>query len=197
MSDAYTTAQLQSYAAQAAAANGVPTAFFEQLIGDESSWRVNPPVTGMTSSGAPVGIAQITTGTAKQLGVDPTDPIASLNAAAGYLKTLYNKTGSWLGAAQAYGTTTGAGAKNVSGLQAALNQVVGLVTGTGPQVPGVSGTTSGNLFTIQNGERLIAVLIGVIFVVGAIIVLMSQTSAGKQVIETVKDTATKAAVVAA
>lgn len=199
------------YATAVAAAqnNGVPVNFFTQLIQDESSFNpgsINPYV---TSSGNPEGIAQITTGTGKTLGVNPLDPTASLNAAASYLQTLYQKAGSWLGAAKLYGTTTGQGASNIPNLTAALAQDA---AGGGPLASGISSAISTitnpvgaaasaigiptGLFTLNTAERTIAIVIAVILIGIAMVFLLGQTKTGSTVIETVKSTAATAATAA-
>jgi soluble lytic murein transglycosylase-like protein len=49
-----------------------------------------------------VGIAQFMPATAKDLGVDPLDPIASIDKSGGYLRRLYDSLGSWDKALAAY-----------------------------------------------------------------------------------------------
>lgn len=112
----YTTAQLQDMATAAANQYGVPPTFFNQLIQDESGF--NPNAQNPSSSAG--GIAQFIDSTANSFGINKFDPAQALPAAASYLSSLYNKTGSWLGAALSYGTTAGAGSGNVSNLTTAL-----------------------------------------------------------------------------
>jgi soluble lytic murein transglycosylase-like protein len=49
-----------------------------------------------------IGIAQFQPATAAELGVDPTDPFASIDAAARYLRSLFDQFGSWDAALAAY-----------------------------------------------------------------------------------------------
>jgi soluble lytic murein transglycosylase-like protein len=72
-----TTMDYQAIAAAAAQKYGLDPAIFARQITQESHW--NPTI--VSSAGA-VGIAQIMPDTAKWWGVDPLDPIASLDAAA-------------------------------------------------------------------------------------------------------------------
>jgi hypothetical protein len=195
----YTTAQLQQMAAQAALAKGVPPTFFQQLIQDESGY--NTGATGpSTSSGNAQGIAQFMPGTAAQFGINPNDPTQALPAAASYLASLFQKTGSWLGAANAYGTTTGIGAKNIPNLTNALsldNIFGGNPSGTSSSpaastapATGSTGTTSSgnsivtflqNLFSINTAERSTAVVLGTILALIAITILIMQNRTVQQV----------------
>jgi hypothetical protein len=92
-----------SYGSDIAAASsrwGVPAQVLSWQLNQESG--MNPaaynPASGST------GIAQFLPSTAAQFGIDPTDPAASINAAAQYDAQLYGQTGSWTGALQRYGT---------------------------------------------------------------------------------------------
>lgn len=93
-----TTAELQQIATQAAIANGIPPNVFLQQIQAESGF--NPNI-GCNSAGA-CGIAQFTGPTAAQFGLNPNDPVASLQAAAAYDAQLQQQTGSLVGALTAY-----------------------------------------------------------------------------------------------
>jgi hypothetical protein len=95
----------------AAAQYNVPPQLLAWQIGQESSFNAGATNSYVTSSGQPVGIAQFTTGTAQYVPgygpLDPTDPNASINAAAAYDQHLYQQTGSWQGALTKYGTLSG------------------------------------------------------------------------------------------
>lgn len=94
------TSQYHAVAIAAANKFGIDPQLFVRQIQQESGFNPN----ARSGAGA-VGIAQIMPATAKGWGVDPTDPIASLNAAAkamaGYTKT-YLKQGHDLATAQGY-----------------------------------------------------------------------------------------------
>ncbi len=92
----------EPYARQFARQYGVPEDLYVWQIGQESSW--NPYAANPSSTAR--GIAQITAGTASDLGVDVWDPIASLEAGARYMAQRYDWAGgSWEGALRGYGTT--------------------------------------------------------------------------------------------
>lgn len=84
---------------QAASKYKVPLEMFTRLLQTENTTgnphAVNP------SSGA-VGLAQFMPGTAQELGIDPTNPLASIDASAKYLKALHNQFGNWEDAVKAY-----------------------------------------------------------------------------------------------
>lgn len=93
------------YSVAVAAANtyGVPANLFTWQIGQESGFNPN----AFNSTSGATGIAQFLPSTAADPGYgvtpfDPTDPNASLYAAAQYDAALYQKTGSWDAALQAY-----------------------------------------------------------------------------------------------
>lgn len=95
-------AQYAPVAEQAAERNGVPKGLFLWQIGQESGW--NPAAKNVNGSVPATGIAQFQDATAKQYHVDPTDANGSLNAAAAYMRHLYDETGDWGLALQRYGT---------------------------------------------------------------------------------------------
>lgn len=67
-------------AIEAAQRNGVPPELFLGLVQQESAWRPD----AVSSAGAR-GLAQLMPATAKELGVDPSDPIQNLEGGARYL----------------------------------------------------------------------------------------------------------------
>jgi Transglycosylase SLT domain len=109
-----TVAFYENIAAQDAAQYGVPVGLFENQIQQESGFNPDP------STGVPGGgIAQIEAQTAADPGyglspVDPDNPEQSLQFAAQYDAALYQQTGSWTGALQAYGTTANGDAPNLA-----------------------------------------------------------------------------------
>ena len=84
-------------AIDAATRNGIPPELFLRQIGAESSW--NPDA--VSPAGAR-GLGQLMEGTAKDLGVDPNDPIQNLDGSARYLKQQYDQFGDWGLALSAY-----------------------------------------------------------------------------------------------
>jgi len=90
-------------ARQAARAQGIPEDLFLRLVMQES--RFNPKA--KSHKGA-IGLAQLMPGTAKELGVDPHDPVQNLEGGARYLKMQYRKFGSWRLALAAYNAGPGA-----------------------------------------------------------------------------------------
>jgi len=84
--------------AQAAARrHGVPEALFVRLVQQESGW--NP---GAISPKGAIGLAQLMPDTARLLGVDASSPAENLDGGARYLKTQYDRFGSWRLALAAY-----------------------------------------------------------------------------------------------
>lgn len=98
--------QYQGAVAEAAKKWNVPAPVLAWTLGQESSW--NPNAVNLQTG--VVGLGQFKSDTAKQYGIDPHNPQASIDAAAHYLHDLYGKTGSWMGAVNGYGTfSTGYG----------------------------------------------------------------------------------------
>lgn len=82
---------------QIAEMEGVDPDLFELVIGQESSFRENPPDAG---KGA-IGMAQLRPSTAKELGVDPYDPVDNLRGGARYLRQQIDAFGGNIGLALA------------------------------------------------------------------------------------------------
>lgn len=97
-----TVADYQNYAAKTGEEFGIPQGLLPWIIQKESNY--NPTAKNPNSSA--YGIAQFTDATAKQFNLDRSDPYASINDAGVYLVQLKQKTGSWIGAVNAYGTTS-------------------------------------------------------------------------------------------
>ena len=68
-------------ATQIAQQEGVPVDLFLRMIGQESAWNAN----AVSPKGAS-GLAQLMPGTARELGVDPSDPIQNMTGGARYLR---------------------------------------------------------------------------------------------------------------
>jgi hypothetical protein len=90
-------AELEAYANSVATQYGIPTDIFHAQIMGENSFQV----TGTSSAGAQ-GIAQFMAPTAKQYGVDVTDPFSSLRGAAAYDADLYKQGGTYTGMLSGY-----------------------------------------------------------------------------------------------
>jgi soluble lytic murein transglycosylase-like protein len=90
-------------ARQAARKHGIPEDLFLRLIQQESAW--NPRA--RSHKGA-MGLAQLMPGTARYLGVDPSDPRQNLEGGARYLAEQFRTFGSWRLALAAYNAGPGA-----------------------------------------------------------------------------------------
>ncbi len=88
--------------ATAGDANGVPADLLARVLWQESRFR-DDIISGRTrSSAGALGIAQFMPATARQFGIDPTDPNQAIPAAARYLRQLFDRFGSWTHALAAY-----------------------------------------------------------------------------------------------
>ncbi len=84
-------------ARSAARQHGVPEELFLRLVQQESGWNE----TAVSAKGA-VGLAQLMPDTAALLGIDASDAAQNLDAGARYLRTQYDRFGSWRLALAAY-----------------------------------------------------------------------------------------------
>lgn len=87
----------------AARRNGVPGDLFLRLVQQERGWNAQ----ARSVKGA-MGLAQLMPGTARLLGVNPSDPAQNLEGGARYLRTQYETFGSWRLALAAYNAGPGA-----------------------------------------------------------------------------------------
>ena len=87
----------RALAFNAATRYGIPPDLFAKVVGVESNWKPQ----AVSPKGA-YGLGQLMPGTAKELGVDPTDPVQNIDGSARYLKQQYDKFGSWPLALAAY-----------------------------------------------------------------------------------------------
>ncbi len=90
-------------AVAAAQRNGIPPDLFLRLVNQESGF--NP---GAASPAGAIGLTQLMPGTARELGVDPNDPMQNLDGGARYLKQQYDQFGDWSKALAAYNAGPGA-----------------------------------------------------------------------------------------
>lgn len=81
---------------------GLPSGLLARLLYQESRYRPEIIDGSKRSSAGAVGIAQFMPATARDLGIDPTNPYQSIDAAGKYLRRLYDSTGSWSDALAAY-----------------------------------------------------------------------------------------------
>lgn len=93
------------YAGTIAAAEGragLPVDMLARLLYQESRYRADI-ISGATRSpvGA-LGIAQFMPATAAEFGIDPLNPVQAINAAADYLRRLFDRFGNWSEALAAY-----------------------------------------------------------------------------------------------
>jgi len=116
---------LQSAAADIAAREGVPPELFLALVHAESSFNPN----ARSHVGA-IGLTQLMPGTAKELGVNPHDPVQNLVGGARYLRLQYERFGSWTLALAAYnaGPTRVARLGRVPNIRETKNYVSKIIT---------------------------------------------------------------------
>ena len=89
--------QYLQMARNAARKHGIPEDLFLRLVQQESGWKP-----AIESHAGALGLAQLMPDTAARLGVDPLDPAQNLEGGARYLKTQYDRFGSWRLALAAY-----------------------------------------------------------------------------------------------
>ncbi|MEO0359443.1 MAG: lytic transglycosylase domain-containing protein [Pseudomonadota bacterium] len=83
--------------------HGIPPDLFLRLVNQESRWNAS-----IRSHKGAIGLAQLMPATARDLGVDPTDPRQNLEGGARYLKEQYREFGTWRLALAAYNAGPGA-----------------------------------------------------------------------------------------
>lgn len=95
----------QKYAAAIAAAevaHGLPVDLLARLLWQECRYREDIITGRVKSAAGAMGIAQFMPATAAEMGIDPLDPFAAIDAAARYLASLYRRFGAWDLALAAY-----------------------------------------------------------------------------------------------
>ncbi len=116
---------LQSAAADIAIRQGVPPELFLALVHAESSFNPN----ARSHVGA-IGLTQLMPATAKELGVNPHDPMQNLVGGARYLRLQYERFGTWQLALAAYnaGPTRVARLGRVPNIRETKNYVSKIIT---------------------------------------------------------------------
>ena len=171
---------LVNYAQGVAQQYGIDPSIFVAQIGQESGFNPN------ARNGKAVGIGQFMPGTAAQFGIDPTDPYASLRAAAQYDSQLLAKNGGdYIGMLQSYGTlgktvgsSTGPGGSIFEKFKsiisaAAFNMTAGEL-GVPPEVVGLSTTNVGGAaqdLIVQYGARAGSILAGLVLFSGGVFMI--------------------------
>lgn len=91
--------------ANAERANGLPSSLLGRLLYQESHFRPDIITGALQSAAGAIGIAQIVP--KFHPGVDPLDPVASINYAASFLASLKRQLGTWDKAVAGYNTGAG------------------------------------------------------------------------------------------
>jgi len=94
---------LNDYLLQQADRYGIPRRMALNLVKQESGFNQ-----GAVSPKGALGMAQLMPGTAKELGVDPSDPYQNIEGGMRYLRQQYDRFGDWSLAAAAYNAGPGA-----------------------------------------------------------------------------------------
>lgn len=105
MSASWKVGEYPQYAAAIQAAEikySLPADLLSRVLFQESHYRADIISGSTKSSAGAIGIAQFMPRTAADLGINPLDPFASIDAAALYLSRLHREFGSWSGALGAY-----------------------------------------------------------------------------------------------
>lgn len=204
MSD-YSIPTLQDLARSAANRWGVPESLFLWQIGQESSW--NPNAYNANNGGTPaIGIAQFQPATAQQYGVNPYDPVSSLEGAAKYDAYLFDKYGTWDSALRHYGTihndaTSAAAAKALAanpleGGIAALNNAAKSLFSWTPF--GMAADAGANIASATEtyAQRISIAVLGIVLIGGGVLMFALSTDAGQATLRAGKSVAKKAAAAA-
>lgn len=97
--------------------HGLPDQMLARLLWQECRYKPSIISGAVRSPAGALGIAQFMPATAAEMGVDPLDPFAAIDASARYLRSLYRQTGAWDKALAAY--NWGIGNVNRKGLSRA------------------------------------------------------------------------------
>lgn len=101
-----------AYAKKVESDKGIPQNLLVGLLGAESAFREDIITGKKLSSAGAIGIGQFMPKTAKEYGIDPLDPYASIEAAGKYLTKSYKALGNWDDALRSYNMGV-QGVKNV------------------------------------------------------------------------------------
>lgn len=191
-----TVGQMQGYATQVADQFGVPSNLFLNIIQAESGW--NP--SAQSGAGA-IGLGQLMPGTAANLGVNPHDWQQNLRGSAQYLRQLYNQFGDWTSAVAAYHAGPGNVQKgNIgpatqkyldklfpNGFSSWFKDQQKITNDAYAKAGGVTNPLDwtqalANFFSFNTGVRILAAVMGVIFVIAAVFVLISGNKTVQQVV---------------
>lgn len=93
--------------AKAEIEHGIPQSLLARTLYQESRFKPDIISGKVKSPTGAIGIAQFEPATAADLGVDPRDPFAAIDAAAEYLRAQFDKFGTWSGALMAYNWGSG------------------------------------------------------------------------------------------
>ena len=104
---------------------GIPNNYLAKLLNAESAFRPDIITGQKRSSTGATGIAQFMPATAAELGVNPVDPMQSIDGAGRYLNQLYAQFGNWTEAIAAY--NWGSGNVQKKGLAKAPQETINYV----------------------------------------------------------------------
>ena len=96
-----------AYAKKVEAEKGIPENLLVGLLGAESAYREDIITGKVKSSAGAIGIGQFMLPTAKEYGINPLDPYASIEAAGRYLKSSYKTLGNWEDSLRSYNMGVG------------------------------------------------------------------------------------------
>lgn len=94
--------QYRAAIAEAEARHSLPSQMLARLLWQECRYRESIITGRVRSPAGALGIAQFMPATAAEMGIDPLDPFAAIDAAGRYLRSLYRQTGDWAKALAAY-----------------------------------------------------------------------------------------------
>lgn len=97
--------------------HGLPDEMLARLLWQECRYKESIITGRVRSPAGALGIAQFMPATAAEMGIDPLEPFAAIDASARYLRSLYKMTGQWDKALAAY--NWGIGNVNRKGLSRA------------------------------------------------------------------------------